>query len=143
MAGNEDLAQAVEQVHAATDAFIMGNPEPFKALWSHQDDVTILGGWGAYEQGWRMVNARLDWAAARFAGGKQRYETLAMGRSGDLAYTVHLEQGDVRIAGRADLSPMTLRVTHILRREGDGWRLVHRHADPITQKSDAEAVLQR
>ena len=91
MAGNEDLAQAVDQVHAAADAFITGNPEPFKALWSHQGDVTIFGGWGAYEQGWDQVGPRLEWAATRFAGGQQRYETLAMSSSGDLAYTVHLE----------------------------------------------------
>jgi hypothetical protein len=51
MAGNEDLSQAVEQVQAAIDRFIKGNPEPFRLLWSHQEDVTILGGWGAYETG--------------------------------------------------------------------------------------------
>jgi len=40
-----------------------------KALWSHAADVTIFGGWGAYEQGWEQVGPRLDWAAARFRGG--------------------------------------------------------------------------
>ena len=26
---------------------------------------------------------------------------------------------------------LSLRVTHVYRREGAGWRLVHRHADPL------------
>jgi ketosteroid isomerase-like protein len=35
---------------------------------------------------------------------------------------------------------MTLRVTHIYRRFGDAWRLVHRHADfpPEDQRQGAQ-----
>jgi ketosteroid isomerase-like protein len=36
-------------------------------------------------------------------------------RSGDLAYTVGFEEGEVRVDGGPP-SPMTLRVTHVLRR---------------------------
>jgi len=48
--------------------------------------------------------------------------------SGDLAYTVGFEEGEVRVDGGPP-SPMTLRVTHVLRRIDGEWRLVHRHAD--------------
>lgn len=30
-------------------------PEPFKALWSHTDDVVIMGAFGGYERGSRSV----------------------------------------------------------------------------------------
>ena len=28
-----------------------GRPEPFKAVWSHADDVAMMGGSGGYERG--------------------------------------------------------------------------------------------
>ena len=28
---------------------------------------------------------------------------------------------------------MSLRVTHVYRRDGSDWRLVHRHTDPLVQ----------
>jgi hypothetical protein len=41
-----------------------------------------------------------------------------------LAYTVALEHHDRR----------TLRVTHIYAPDGDDWRLLHRHADPLVER---------
>jgi ketosteroid isomerase-like protein len=41
---------------------------------------------------------------------------------------VGFEDVEVRVDGGAP-APMTLRVTHVLRRVGGEWRLVHRHAD--------------
>jgi ketosteroid isomerase-like protein len=35
-----------------------------------------------------------------------------------------------------------LRVTSILRPEDDTWKIVHRHADPITAPQPAESVIQ-
>ncbi len=137
-----EFRETVEQVQAALSAFIAGNPEPFKVCWSHGDDVTIFGGWGAFERGWNHVGPRLDWAAARFSGGEQSYQQLALEIGGDLAFTVGIEHGDVRLAGQGAFSPMTSRVTHIYRREGGVWRLIHRHADPIPPQADMTAVLQ-
>src|SRR6266704_368512 len=90
-------AQFVDQVKASLSQFVTG-------------DVTIFGGWGAYEQGWEQVGPRLDWAAERFRGGAVACELLAQGIGGDLAYTAWLERGQVRVAGRDELSPMILRV---------------------------------
>jgi len=63
--------------------------------------------------------------------------------SGDLAYTVGIERGEVRVAGRDELSPMALRVTLIYRRENSTWKLIHRHADPITTVQAPESVIQQ
>jgi ketosteroid isomerase-like protein len=65
-----------------------------------------------------------------------------MASSGDLGYTVSVERGTARLPGQTEPVPMVLRVTHVHRRIDGRWRVVHRHADPITDKTPPEAVLQ-
>ena len=51
-----------------------------------------------------------------------------------MAYTVGFERFD---AAREDggVEPVTLRVTHVYRREDGEWKIVHRHGDlaPVDQ----------
>jgi len=137
-----DLQLTIEQVQAGVRLFATGDPNPYKACWSQADDVTICGGWGAYERGWEQVGPRMDWAAARWRGGHTEFVPLALGASGDLAYTVWIEEGDARLEGLDEFQPIALRVTHIYRREGSSWKIIHRHADALIEKIAATAVLQ-
>ena len=66
-----------------------------------------------------------------------------MRMSGDLAYTVGIERGEMRVAGRDELSPMAERVTMISRRENGAWKLIPRHADPISSVQAPESVIQQ
>jgi len=135
--------QALERMREATEEFINGNPDRWKALCSHADDATIVGGWGGHERGWAAVGARYDWAAARYRGGELRVEVVAQGVSGDLGYTFHIEHQTARLVGVEAPVPVVLRVTHIYRREDGTWKLLHRHADPLTATQPVEAVAQR
>jgi len=54
----------ISKCQDALGELVEGRPEPFKALWSHADDVVIMGAFGGYERGWDEVGARLDWASA-------------------------------------------------------------------------------
>jgi ketosteroid isomerase-like protein len=136
----DDFYQTLEQVRTANQHFLAGDSAPYKACWSHTDNVTIFGGWGAYEQGWEQVGPRLDWAAARFLAGQRTIELLSMALSGDLAYTVWIERGETRVVGSDELRPSGLRVTHIFRHEEGTWKIIHRHADAIMEKIEATAV---
>ena len=49
---------------------------------------------------------------------------------------------DARVSGLDERRPMTLRVTQVYCRTADGWRILHRHADAISEKIAAAAVLQ-
>jgi ketosteroid isomerase-like protein len=120
-----------DQRRRAIERFVNGDPDPYKLLWSHADDVTIFGGWGAYEQGWDAVSRRLDWAASRFGKGHVEIGNLAAGSSGDLAYSIDIER-NIAVVDGAPRSETALRVTHICRRAGgEGWRILHRHADRL------------
>ena len=50
--------------------------------------------------------------------------------SGDLAVLVAIERQHGEAGGLPD-QDLSLRVTLVFRREDAGWRLVHRHADPL------------
>jgi hypothetical protein len=47
--------EARAQCQAALGELVEGRPEAFKALWSHADDVTIMGAFGGFERGWDNV----------------------------------------------------------------------------------------
>ena len=105
----------------------------------------IMGAWGGYEKGWGEVSARYDWAVARFRDAKANLtvEYLTAVVEGDLAMTTSIERAGVLLAGQDRPAPMELRVSHFFRKEDGAWKLVLRHADPITAKIATEAVLQK
>lgn len=135
----EDLkpAEALEQVRLALAEMGSGNPEPYIACWADSDDATLFGAWGPIDKGFRRLAKTFRWVGSRFRSGRLVPEHSVVASSGDLAYTVGFERGEVTV----DDGPprlMTIRVTHIYRRFGDTWRLVHRHADfpPPDQRRD-------
>lgn len=113
-----------------------GRPESFKALWSHADDVVIMGGFGGYERGWEQVSARLDWASKGIAATDRSEQNIATVVGEDLAYTVDLEHMTRHVGGQPQ--PYTLRCTQAYRREGSEWKIVLRHADQLLQKDEQQ-----
>ena len=129
-AAQPDFAAFLDAVDAAQLELQNGRAAPFKALWSHRDDVTLSGGFGgAIEKGWVAVGPRLDWVASQFSNGAHRNERVASGTSGDLGYVVQRESITFRVPGSAEESAREYRVTMVFRREPFGWRIVHRQAD--------------
>lgn len=139
----DDMRETLDQTTAALQRLVSGDPEPFKALWSHGQDVTVLGGFGGYALGWDQVSQNTDWAASRFRGAKSfGIKMLANGESGDLGYAVWIEHGEVRVEGREDYVPVVVRVTHLFRQEDHAWKIIHRHGDAVIDKTEATAILQ-
>ena len=134
MSPEDDLRATLDRTKAALGRLLHGEAGPLLELWSHADDVTVMGGFGSYEKGWDRVRQNTEFAASRFLGGTLgRVEEMAVGSSGDLAYAVWIERAEVRVERRDDPGSLVVRATHILRREGGEWKLIHRHGDPITQ----------
>jgi ketosteroid isomerase-like protein len=55
---------------------------------------------------------------------------------------VQLEHLEAKVGGREEITPYSLRSTMIFRPEDGEWKVVHRHADPITTAQPAESVIQ-
>jgi ketosteroid isomerase-like protein len=84
-------------------------------------------------RGWEQVSQALDYASARFRDGEVTgFDGIAEYVTADLASILELEHWKAKVAGRSEISPFDLRTTSTFRREDDTWKLVHRHADPIT-----------
>jgi ketosteroid isomerase-like protein len=71
------------------------------------------------------------------------FETIAKFETSELAYTVEVERYRTRVSGGDDMSSIVLRVTSIFRREDGVWKIVHRHADPITAVRPPESVIEK
>ncbi len=123
-----ELQRALDRITDALTAMGAGDPVPYAALWANDPDVTLLGAWGPIERGHEAVTTTFRWVASRFSEGslEPRYDVVRV--SGDLAYTVGFEHGEVRVDKGAPFA-MTIRVTHVLSYLDGDWRLVHRHAD--------------
>ena len=140
----DDLREMLDRTTAALGYLVNGDAGPYLELWSHADDVTVMGGFGSYERGWDRVRQNTLFAATRFRGGSlSSVEAMAACESGDLAYAVWIERGQARVEGRDAAGPLAVRVTHIFRREEGAWRIIHRHGDPITEIRDAASVLKQ
>jgi ketosteroid isomerase-like protein len=139
-----ELAQVMEQDHRALDAFAKGDPEPKKKLFSRREDVTLANPLGPPARGWKEVGKTLERAASQLREGEAiGFERISDYATADLAYIVEIERYRAKVGGADDVEPISLRVTTIFRREDDGWKIVHRHADPITSPRPAESVVQR
>jgi hypothetical protein len=55
---------------------------------------------------------------------------------------VEIERAKAKIGGREEITPLALRATMIFRPEEGEWKIVHRHADPITTAQPADSVIQ-
>ncbi len=143
MAAADDVDELIEQFHLASDEFLKGNPEPVNKLWSRREDVTLANPFGPPVRGWDEVAKVTEHAASQFRDGELvSVEIVAKHVTAELAYVVEIERPKAKIGGSEDITPFALRVTMIFRPEDGGWKIVHRHADPITTPQPAESVIQ-
>lgn len=138
MQGSAPLdAQLEEFIKGCLDGLshqVAGNSAPFLEVWSHAEDVAILGAVGSYAQGWDKVKAHLLGASRSLDWTDLSVERLLTTTSDDLAITVMLEHMTREIEGQPD--SRTLRTTHAYRRENGDWKLMLRHANPISAEDD-------
>ena len=139
----DDVDELIKQYHLALDAFMKGNAEPAKELFSHQEDVTLANPYGPPVRGWARVSQTLEHAASlRRDGELVGVENIAKYVSAELAYVVEIERIKAKVGERQDVTPYALRVTMIFRPEQGSWKVIHRHADAITTAQPVESVLQ-
>jgi ketosteroid isomerase-like protein len=144
MTAKEDLDAVIEHYHLAAAEFVKGDPEPYKNLFSQRDDVSLGNPFGPFTTGWKSVAATMERASALYKDGEIiGFENLTTYVTPELAYIVEVERIKAKIGGRDQAAIIALRTTSVFRPEAGTWKIVHRHADPITTHQSAESVVQK
>ena len=132
-ADNDFRSGFLRRQEAAEDAMVRGQPDQRLALWSHKDPVSLLGAWGPNRTGWDDLHRTFLWVAERlgsktYANFRFDVDVAEVSTDGTMAYSVGFERFD-EVLPDGGTKPWTVRVTHVYRREGDDWKIVHRHGD--------------
>jgi ketosteroid isomerase-like protein len=144
VAAVDAVDELIEQYYRAQREFLRGDSEPVKNLFSHREDVTLANPYGPPVRGFDEVAKSIEHAASlRRDGTFLGWQIVAKYVSAELAYVVQIEWAEAKIGAREDITPYAVRATMIFRPEEEGeWKVVHRHADPITTPQPAESVIQ-
>jgi ketosteroid isomerase-like protein len=139
----DDFLQSVlPKLIDAETALHDGDAAPRIALWSRTEPVTLFGAI-LMNKGWSEIEPIFQRLATQFSHcTSYAYEVVAAGASGDLAYIAGFERTTASVAGGPPL-PYSLRVTTIFRREHGEWKVVHRHADPVSAFGSTRDQMQR
>jgi ketosteroid isomerase-like protein len=128
---DEDVAALVRDVGEAADAHMRGDMRAYARIVRHADEYTLMAPYGGEPvHGFDDSEERLEANSRYFRNGEARLDVVRTHASGDLAVLVAVERQHGEVGGTPD-QDWSLRVTLVFRREGSGWLLLHRHADPL------------
>jgi ketosteroid isomerase-like protein len=143
MSSAEGFEQAIEANHQAVDRIARGDLGGFVELYSKGEDATLANPFGPPARGRAEIEKALSRAASNYREGKAlRFESFAKVATSDFGYTLEIEHFEAKVGDSSEVTPVALRVTCVFRPEGGDWKLVHRHADPITTLRPAASVIQ-
>ena len=128
-----DLAvdELVRQSAEANAALMRGDLRRYQELVRLTDDFTLMSPFGGTPS--RAADYTPDRMAALgrfFRNGSFEQEVVETYGSPDMVVLAVIERANVEVGG-LPAQDWALRVTLVYRREGEDWRLAHRHADPL------------
>jgi ketosteroid isomerase-like protein len=135
---DEDVAALIARWSEAAQRYMDGDLRGYAAIARHAEDYTLLPpNGGDARSGFDGSDEAAEWTAQNFRGGETELVVFKTYRSGDLAVLVAVERQAGTVGDRPP-QDWSLRLTLVFRREGEDWRLVHRHADPLVRPVNLE-----
>ncbi len=138
---SQQLEEAIAESHRALEAILNGDPSKYLALFADRDDITLGNPFGPFGKGREQVAATLANAANKYQRGSARVERVSLHGNENFAGLVEIEHDRAQLTGSDEYSEFSVRVTSVYKRIGGQWKLVHRHADPITTSRSAASVI--
>jgi len=127
---DEDLHELVRRTEVAADAWVRGDMDRYLDLVHHAAGFTLMPPNGGPASRHEDRRAEFSGWITPFADGEARLEHVEAHAWGDTVVLAMIERQHGRIGEQPDQN-LSVRVTHVYRRQGSDWELVHRHADPL------------
>jgi ketosteroid isomerase-like protein len=127
MSAEDEVRKASVQFYAALNRMANGDAGPLADIWSQGSAVTTMHPVGGREVGWDKVRESFQKVAQIASEGRIKLDDQIIQVTGDLAYELGVERGQLKIAGQQ--ATIEHRVTNIYRREGGRWKIIHHHTD--------------
>ena len=125
------VAEMAARAARAHDLLMRGDIAGYRETLELTDDFTLMDPFGGGPTGAPATDAHWNRIGRFFRDGRDAdFELIRSYRSDDLIVLVARERAHVAV-GDLPAQQWSLRVTLVFRREPGGWRLAHRHADPL------------
>jgi ketosteroid isomerase-like protein len=134
--------RVIEHAHLALEKIVNGNSEEYNRLFSERDDVSLGNPFGPFVKGRRKVVETVANAATRYRDGEVLgFDLINKHVTPDLALLVEVERFRAKVGGSSESVTIAVRTTQVFRPEGETWKMVHRHTDPITTPQASESII--
>jgi ketosteroid isomerase-like protein len=133
-AATDAVVQLIKRAADKNAAFMRGDMDRWFRLARIAPDFTLMQPFGGpASHGFDASPGRLAELARYFRNGETSLEVAQAYTADGLVVLVMIERQRAEVGGlpRQDWS---LRVTEVYRKDGSDWQLVHRHADPLTNR---------
>ena len=125
---DDTLAELTRIAQESAQAYFSGDLDTYEDLVRHGDDFSLMPPFGGQTVHGFVLNDETRESTRRtFHGGKVTVDVDAAYVGADLAVLAVVERQAGQV-GELPAQDWSLRVTLAFRREGEEWRLVHRHA---------------
>ena len=127
--------------HEAAMAFVSGDARPQNELSTSDLPATLFSMNGGTVKGHDSIALKVFNVANDYEpGGDSSFEILQLYAANGIGYWAGYQRATIWKRDQTEAEPLTLRVTEIYRREGNDWKLVHRHSDPLTTELSGDAT---
>jgi uncharacterized protein (TIGR02246 family) len=136
------LEAVIQESHEALRKILNGDPSGYVGLFADRDDITLGNPFGAFGKGREAVRQALNIASTEYHDGSVlSVDRIAVYGDDTVVCLVEVEHDRAKLGASSDFADFATRVTSVYEYVDQRWRLVHRHADPITTPRPAESLL--
>jgi uncharacterized protein (TIGR02246 family) len=137
-----DLEAVISESHEALRLILNGDPSGYAALFADREDITLGNPFGPFGRGRAEVLKTLSNAATKYTDGSViAVDRVAVYGDDKFVCLVEIEHDRAKLGTSTEFSEFAARVTSLYDKIDGHWKLVHRHADPITNYRPAESML--
>ena len=136
------LEATIAESHVALRKILNGDPSGYVELFADREDITLGNPFGPFGKGRTAVLKALNNASTKYNNGSVvAVDRVAVYGDGRIVCLVEIEHDRAKLGPSNAFSEFSARVTSVYEKIGNRWRLVHRHADPITSARPAESMM--